>query len=72
MALFYFSKRSGNLDLYDVGSWEDITMENTQQFRQILAKNTYHILMDYPSNISQKKGILKIKNKTTLAAPCNQ
>jgi hypothetical protein len=32
-------------------------------------KNTSHILVDYPSNISQKKGILKIKNPT-LAAQC--
>jgi hypothetical protein len=35
-----------------------------------VAKNTSHILVDYPSNISQKKGILKIKNPT-LAAQCN-
>jgi hypothetical protein len=34
-------------------------------------KNTSNILVDYPSNISQKKGILKIKNPT-LAAQCNQ
>jgi hypothetical protein len=35
------------------------------------SKNTSHILVDYPSNISQKKEILKIKNPT-LATPCNQ
>jgi hypothetical protein len=35
-------------------------------------KNTSHILVDHPSNISQKKGILKIKIKPTLAAQCNQ
>jgi hypothetical protein len=32
------------------------------------AKNASHILVDYPSNISQKKGILKIKKTNTRSA----
>jgi hypothetical protein len=48
-----------------------ISHHRPQHFRPWIPKNASHILVDYPSNIHQKKGILKIKNPT-LAAQCNQ